>query len=126
MTRTYFSFMLTGREIKLLSLTILLAICGALGLDIHLASLPHIMLDLHTDKHSMQQSVTLYMLGAAFSVLIYGPLSDKLGRKPVVLFGLALFCITSFFTHCEFTNILSVKKFAIFCIAIWCHLIQSS
>ena len=98
MTRTYFSFMLTGREIKLLSLTILLAICGALGLDIHLASLPHIMLDLHTDKHSMQQSVTLYMLGAAFSVLIYGPLSDKLGRKPVVLFGLALFCITSFFT----------------------------
>jgi MFS transporter, DHA1 family, multidrug resistance protein len=90
--------MLTGREIKLLSLTIMLAICGALGLDIHLASLPHIMVDLHTDKHSMQQSVTLYMLGAAFSMLVYGPLSDKVGRKPVVLFGLALFCITSFLT----------------------------
>ncbi len=37
------SFDITRKEFKHLSLTILLAICGALGLDIHLASLPNIV-----------------------------------------------------------------------------------
>ncbi|MDX2346992.1 MAG: multidrug effflux MFS transporter [Legionella sp.] len=96
MTRSYFSFGITGKEFKLLTLTILLALCGGLGLDIHLASLPHIMLELNTNKQSMQQSITFYMLGGAFSVLVYGPLSDKIGRKPVVFFGLILFCVTNF------------------------------
>jgi hypothetical protein len=58
--------MITGKEFKLLTLTILLALCGGLGLDIHLASLPHIMLELNTNKQAMQQSVTFYILGAAF------------------------------------------------------------
>ncbi|MDF1645831.1 MAG: multidrug effflux MFS transporter [Legionellaceae bacterium] len=92
------SFGITKKEFKLLSLTILLAICGAVGLDIHLASLPYIMRDLATDKQAMQQSISLYMLGSALSMLIYGPLSDKLGRKPVVIVGLILFCISSFAT----------------------------
>ncbi len=91
-------FGITRKEFKLLSLTILLAICGALGLDIHLASLPYIMVDLGTDKHAMQQSVSLYMLGAALSMLVYGPLSDKVGRKPVVIAGLAMLCLTTFAT----------------------------
>ncbi|MDF1678069.1 MAG: Bcr/CflA family efflux MFS transporter [Legionellaceae bacterium] len=69
--------------------------CGALGLDIHLASLPYIMADLGTNKQAMQQSISLYMLGAAISMLIYGPLSDKAGRKPVILAGLALFCVST-------------------------------
>ncbi len=93
--RSHFSFRVTKKEFKLLSLTILLAICGALGLDIHLASLPYIMADLGTDKQAMQQSISLYMLGAAMSMLIYGPLSDKMGRKPVVIAGLVLFCASS-------------------------------
>tara|TARA_R110000868_G_scaffold364759_1_gene627626 strand:+ start:357 stop:1538 length:1182 start_codon:yes stop_codon:yes gene_type:complete len=101
--------MITSKEFKLLTLTILLAICGALGLDIHLASLPHIMIDLHTDKQAMQQSISIYILGAAFSMLVYGPLSDKIGRKPVVLFGLTLFCTASFFT----STIKSVEYFLI-------------
>jgi len=87
---------ITLREFKLLSLCILLAICGSLGLDIHLASLPHIMVYMHTNKEHMQQSVSLFILGVGLSILVYGPLSDKVGRKPVVIFGLALACITSY------------------------------
>ncbi|MCW5588336.1 MAG: multidrug effflux MFS transporter [Legionellales bacterium] len=87
---------ITFREFKLMSLTVLLAICGSLGVDIHLASLPHIMIYLHTTRAHMQQSVTLFILGVGLSMLIYGPLSDKIGRKPVVIFGLCLAAIASF------------------------------
>lgn len=83
------------REFKLLSLSVLLAICGSLGLDIHLASLPTIMRYMHTTDWTMQQSVTLYILGIGVSILIYGPLSDNYGRKPVILFGLSLAFVAS-------------------------------
>lgn len=89
-------YSITLREFKLLGLTILLAICGSLGVDIHLASLPHIMAYMHTDRQHMQQSVTFFILGVGLSMLIYGPLSDKVGRKPVVIFGLSLACMASF------------------------------
>ena len=89
---------ISGYELKTLTLTILLVICGSLGLDIHLASMPHIMKYMHTNKQHMQQSVTLFILGVALSILIYGPLSDKVGRKPVILFGMGLACVSSFLT----------------------------
>jgi multidrug resistance protein len=98
MSQDFFNLSITKQEFKLLCLTILLAISGVLGLDIHLAALPSIMLELQTNKHAMQQSVTIFMLGAAVSMLIYGPLSDKIGRKPVILFGLCLYCLSSFLT----------------------------
>jgi len=88
--------LITFREFKLMSLTILLAICGSLGVDIHLASLPHIMTYMHTTRPHMQQSVTFFILGVGLSMLVYGPLSDKVGRKPVVIFGLCLACIASY------------------------------
>lgn len=88
--------LITLREFKVLSLSILLAICGSLGTDIHLASLPHIMAYMHTNQQHMQQSVTTFILGVGVSVLVYGPLSDKFGRKPIVLFGLTLACLASY------------------------------
>lgn len=86
----------TKNEFKLLVITIAIAICGSLGVDIHLASLPHIMVYMHTTKQAMQQSVTLFILGVGLSILVYGPLSDKLGRRHVVIFGLCLACVASF------------------------------
>lgn len=88
----------TFEEFKVLSVTVLVAICGMLGVDIHLASLPHIMKDLQTDQAHMQQSISVYLLGVGGSLLFYGPLSDKYGRKPIVIFGLTLATIASFAT----------------------------
>ena len=85
----------TRQEVKILLLTVFLALCGGLGLDIHLASLPYIMTSLATTKTIIQQSISVYILGAV-SVLVYGPLSDKFGRKPLVLIGLAIFTIANF------------------------------
>lgn len=80
----------------------LVAVGGTMGIDIHLPSMPAIMKALHTDKAHVQQSVSLYVLGAALSMLVYGPLSDRYGRRPIVIFGLSLTTLTSVasvFTH---------------------------
>src|SRR5436309_2599299 len=87
---------LTFEEFKILAVSVIFAICGMLGIDIHLASLPHIMAYMHTDKSHMQQSVSIFLLGMGVSLLFYGPLSDKYGRKPIVIFGLAFASIFSF------------------------------
>jgi DHA1 family 2-module integral membrane pump EmrD-like MFS transporter len=86
----------TFEEFKILLVTVMFAICGMLGLDIHLASLPHIMTYMHTDEQHMQQSVSIFLLGMGGSLLFYGPLSDKYGRKPIVIFGLAFASLSSF------------------------------
>lgn len=67
-----------------------------LGIDIHLASLPNIALYMHTDKQHMQQSISVFLVGMGLSLLIYGPLSDKYGRKPIVIVGLLISSLASF------------------------------
>lgn len=93
---------LTTTELKTLAIIVLVAICGTLGIDIHLPSLPSIMNYMNTDKQHMQQSISFFLLGMGLSLLVYGPLSDKYGRKPVVIFGLLLASVSSLaiaFTH---------------------------
>ncbi len=87
---------LTKHEFVTLSTIVVVAICGMLGLDIHLASMPHIMTFMHTNKAHMQQSVSIFLLGLGGSLLFYGPLSDRYGRKPIIISGLLLAAITSY------------------------------
>lgn len=89
-------------EKRVLYSTIVFAIAGFLGIDIHLASLPAIMEFMHTDKSHMQQSISLYLFGMGVSMLFYGPLSDHYGRRPVILFGLIFGGIFGFL--CMFTK----------------------
>jgi DHA1 family 2-module integral membrane pump EmrD-like MFS transporter len=89
-------FSITFEEFKTLSIVVLIGICGMLGIDIHLASMPHIMTYMHTDQRHIQQSVSIFLLGMGISLLFYGPLSDKYGRKPAVILGLSIAIIASF------------------------------
>ncbi len=57
-------FGLTALELRVLVVVILVGLSGMLGVDIHLASLPHIMTFMHTTKAKMQQSVSLFLLGS--------------------------------------------------------------
>jgi Bcr/CflA subfamily drug resistance transporter len=99
----------SGLERRVLYSTIVFAIAGFLGIDIHLASLPAIMEYMHTDKIHMQQSISLYLLGMGSSMLFYGPLSDHFGRRPVILFGLIFASIFGFL--CMFTE--NIEQFLI-------------
>jgi MFS transporter, DHA1 family, multidrug resistance protein len=77
-----------------LSLTMLLAMLGTLGplsMDMYLPALPDIALSLATPIARVQLTVSSYLIGFAVGQVIYGPLSDQHGRRPVLLAALGLY-----------------------------------
>lgn len=74
--------------------TVVLITCmlflGMLGTDIHLATLPQITQYYDCSSADIQLSIPVFLLGVGFSALLYGPLSDKYGRKPIISFGICL------------------------------------
>jgi MFS transporter, DHA1 family, multidrug resistance protein len=78
-------------------LTLLLAMLTALGplsMDMYLPSLPDIAHVLGAPVARTQLTVSSYLIGFAIGQMIYGPLSDRYGRRPVLLAAMALY-ITS-------------------------------
>jgi DHA1 family bicyclomycin/chloramphenicol resistance-like MFS transporter len=50
---------------------------------------------LHVDAWQLQQVITAYMVPFAFASLVHGPLSDAIGRRPVMIWGMALYTVGS-------------------------------
>lgn len=75
-----------------------LAALGAFGSfvnDLYLPTLPQMRLDFHSSRAAVQLGLSLGMIGLGFGELVWGPLSDKTGRKPVLYLSLALFILSS-------------------------------
>jgi MFS transporter, DHA1 family, multidrug resistance protein len=68
---------------------------GQLASTIYLPGIPGIARDLHTSLSAAQSLVAAYLAAFAFAQLVIGPLSDRFGRRPVVLGGLGLFTFAS-------------------------------
>ncbi len=66
-----------------------------LAIDMYLPAIPTIAQELGAGVAGVQLTVSLFLAGFALGQLVYGPLADSLGRRPVILFGLALFCLSS-------------------------------
>src|SRR6185312_12823563 len=82
---------------NLLFFVLILAVClTQFAADIYAPSLPAIAVSLHTPIHLAQWSMAIYMLGVALSQIIYGPLSDGIGRKKPMVIGLGIMLIGSF------------------------------
>lgn len=78
--------------VEFVAMTATLMALTALSIDIMLPALPMIGDALGVENHNDRQKIVIfYMAGFAAGQLIYGPLSDRFGRKPVLLFGLSLF-----------------------------------
>jgi len=73
---------------------------GALSIDMFLPSLPTIAAVFLADASTAQLTVTLFLAGLAVSQLVWGPLSDRFGRRRVLLAGLALYTMAG--TACAF------------------------
>ena len=77
---------------------ILLAMLGMLGpfsIDTYLPAFAGIAASLDATPVQMQQTLSAYLFGFAFMSLFHGSISDSLGRRPVVLWGLAVFTLAS-------------------------------
>ncbi len=68
---------------------------GPLSTDMYLPSLPDLVRVFDTDVPSVQLTLSVYLVAFAFAMLIYGPLSDRFGRRPVMLGGLSLYVAAS-------------------------------
>ncbi|MGZ5186272.1 MAG: multidrug effflux MFS transporter [Caldimonas sp.] len=80
------------------ALAVLLACLGMLGpfsIDTYLPAFTGIALAIGASPVEMQQTLSAYLFGFAVMNLFHGALSDSLGRRPVVLVGLAVFTIAS-------------------------------
>src|ERR1041385_8333127 len=76
----------------------------ALAIDAMLPALPAIGRGLGVrDDTELQFAVTLFVMGGGFGQVLYGPLADRLGRRPVLLCGLALYVGTSLLAACATT-----------------------
>ena len=72
-----------------------LAILGPLVIDAMLPALPAMAVHFGVEPGAMQTTIGALTLGTALGQLLYGPLADKFGRKPVLLGGLIVFTATS-------------------------------
>ena len=79
---------------RLLTLVALTGI-AALSMNVFLPSLPGMARDFGVDYAVMQLSVSAYIGTTAVLQLLAGPISDRLGRRPVVLAGLAIFLLAT-------------------------------
>lgn len=78
------------------SLPIVLGLLTAVGLfaiDMYLPSLPEIGIALNADDSAVQASLISFFIAMGLSQLVYGPVSDMIGRKKPLYFGLTLFAL---------------------------------
>ena len=66
---------------------------GTMAMHIFVPALPFAAESLGASVSQMQLTVSLYIAGLAVGQLVYGPLSDHFGRRPVLMVGLALYTV---------------------------------
>lgn len=70
-----------------------LSVLGFLATDMYLPAFAAIQEDLQTPAAAVSASLSLFLAGFAVAQLLWGPLSDRYGRKPILLTGLTIFAL---------------------------------
>lgn len=80
---------------RLIVLLAALVAFGPLSIDMYLPSLPLIAADLQATEASIQLTIGAFLIGLFIGMLFYGPLSDKFGRRHLLLGGIGLYLLAS-------------------------------
>ncbi|MDQ6993397.1 MAG: multidrug effflux MFS transporter [Mariprofundus sp.] len=80
---------------RLTAIAALLAMLGPFTIDTYLPSFPDIENDFAVSRAILLQSLGIYLVAFAISTLFWGPLADRIGRRPVILISLSLYLIAS-------------------------------
>lgn len=67
------------------------------AIDLYLVGLPQIAADLNASEAQLHVAFSIYLAGMATTMLFAGKFADKVGRKPVAIFGAIVFAISSMF-----------------------------
>ncbi|WP_187487437.1 Bcr/CflA family multidrug efflux MFS transporter [Duffyella gerundensis] len=73
----------------------LLAMLMPLSIDMYLPAMPQIASEFGVSAGSVQMTLSIYIFGFALGQLIYGPLADSFGRKPVIALGTLTFALAA-------------------------------
>jgi DHA1 family bicyclomycin/chloramphenicol resistance-like MFS transporter len=68
---------------------------GPLSTDLYLPSLPELAAAFDSDAARVQLTLSVFLAGFGIAQLVYGPVSDRFGRRPVLLGGLAIYLLSS-------------------------------
>ncbi|MEM0900651.1 MAG: MFS transporter, partial [Pseudomonadota bacterium] len=71
----------------------MLSACTPLAMNMFVPSMPSIAADLGTSYAAVQLGLSLYLAATAVIPLIAGPISDRYGRRPVLIVGLVIFLV---------------------------------
>ncbi len=85
----------TGSSSSWIMLLALLTALGPLSIDMYLPALPQMASDFGTTTQQVANTLPAYFFGLAVGQLVYGPISDRIGRKKPLYFGLILYSLAS-------------------------------
>jgi DHA1 family bicyclomycin/chloramphenicol resistance-like MFS transporter len=74
----------------------LITFSATLAMHIFVPALPRAAIDLGASVGATQMTISVYIFGLALGQLVYGPVADRYGRRPVLMAGLALYTLAGF------------------------------
>lgn len=80
-----------------------MVLAGVLAINIYVPSLPEITRVFAASPSEIQLTLTVFLVAFGIAQLVLGPLSDRYGRRPVLLFGMALFVLANVLCALAFT-----------------------
>lgn len=80
-----------SRSPRFIALLVLVTVLGPLAMQMFLPALPAIQKDFATTAGTAQLTLTLAMVAIGVATLVFGPVSDRFGRKPVLIAGIVFY-----------------------------------